>query len=105
MPSIWVLCTLITPRLVPPTMIGTPRYDRACLPMTMVPRSRPCRSVSRLMMSGLPALLILLVGELDDPGMPVEQRDVSDVGLENRADLLAHQLEQVGEVELARELL
>ena len=39
-PPCRVLCTLITPRLVPPTGIGTPRYDSACRPMTLAPSSR-----------------------------------------------------------------
>ena len=50
-------------------------------------------------------LVAILVGEVDDAGRLVVQRDVGDIGLEHRADVLAHQLEQLGEVELARELL
>ena len=50
-------------------------------------------------------LVSILVRELDDIGLPVEQGHVGDVGLEQRADLVAHQLEQSVEIELARELL
>ena len=50
-------------------------------------------------------LVAVLVREVDDAGTRVEQRDVGDVGLEDRADLLADEVEQVGEVELAGELL
>ncbi len=50
-------------------------------------------------------LVAVLVGKVDDARLPVQQRDIGDVGLENRAYLLAHQFEQVGKVELARELL
>ena len=39
------------------------------------------------------------------PVSRVVQRDVRDVGLEHRADLLADEVEQRREVELARELL
>ena len=50
-------------------------------------------------------LIAILVGEVDGAGLPIVQRDVGDIGLEDRADLLADQLEQLGKVELARELL
>ena len=52
-----------------------------------------------------PELVAELVGEVDDAASPIEKRDISDVGLEDRANPLADELEQVGEVELARELL
>ena len=50
-------------------------------------------------------LLAVLVREVDDPAGAVEQRHVGEVGVEDGADLLAHQLEQRGEFELAGELL
>src|SRR6185369_17717237 len=50
-------------------------------------------------------LVAMLVGKIDDAGAPVEQRDIRDVGPEDRANLLADELEQVGEIELPGELL
>jgi hypothetical protein len=50
-------------------------------------------------------LVAVLVRELGHAGLPVVQRDVGDVRLEHGADLLADQLDEVAELELAGELL
>ena len=50
-------------------------------------------------------LLAVLVREVDDAGVRVVQRDVGDVGLEHGADLLADEVEQRRQLELAGELL
>jgi hypothetical protein len=52
-----------------------------------------------------PEFVAVLVGEVDDAGVRVVQRDVRDVGVEHGADLLADHVKEAGQVELAGQLL
>ena len=63
------------------------------------PAGEPCAVLQRC------DFLAVLVREVDDARARVEQRDVRDVGPEHRANLLADQIEQGSDVELAGELL
>ena len=50
-------------------------------------------------------VVAVLVREVDDAGIGVVQRDVGHIGVEHRPDLLAHQVEERRQLELAAELL
>ncbi len=117
--SIWVLWTLMTPMASSPTRIGTPSHDLARVPTPRDPIA--AKSASRLSRSGsLPSRIrevrpvptgrsscgsravLEVEREADEACVDVVQRHIDDVGLEGLAQLLPDQLEQRGQVELAR---